>query len=137
MAFLISDDAKTLELMITTVAAALTPWAAFKFRDHRAKRPKSPQEALYQYYENYINRLESQLEKKDIIITAQADQIKLQAKSIDDLQDQLNEQRELLFERQQQIDGLKKDFGNMKDNNLKAHQHLEKLKKDVPGLTDK
>lgn len=131
---------QTWEIMVTTIAAAATPLMAYKFRERRAKRPKTPHEALYEYYENYINRLEIQLSKKDILIEAldkqNRDQRLAYEKIIDDLEIKLHAQRTQLDDRQGLIDKLKSEIQEMQSKNVTAHQTLDKLKKNTPDIAN-
>lgn len=123
------------EVMVTTLAAALTPYLAYKFRERRAKKPKSPQEALYQYYENYIDRLEKQIAKKDLLIDTLEKQNHEQRdayeKIIIDLQDRLQSQRKELDDRQVMIDQLKVDIQGMQERGQEVHKRISKLKQQA------
>lgn len=131
-----SGSIQTWEVMVTTLAAAATPYLAYKFRERRLARPKNPTEALYQYYENYIDRLEKQIAKKDTIIFAQDQQIKEQQGVIANLQQELNQQQAVLDRRQSEINELKQEVGEMQSRSAEFHQKIDELKAqspDIPG----
>lgn len=129
---------QTWEIMVTTIAAAATPFMAYKFRERRAKRPKTPHEALYEYYENYISRLETQLSKKDLLIDVldkqNRDQRVAYEKIIDDLEIKLHNQRSQLDDRQELIDELKREIQEMQSKNVSAHETLDRLKENTPDI---
>lgn len=111
-----------LELMITTMAAASAPVITYYFRGRRTRKPKNSSEKLYAYYENYIDRLEKQLAKKDTIIYAQDQQLKEQASLISQLQSQQEAS-------QQEIKKLKDEVIEMQTSTSEAHRHIDTLKK--------
>lgn len=133
-----ATDINGLELMITTVAAAATPVLAYKFRERRARRPKNANEKLYQYYENYIDRLEKQLIAKDALIDAiyqqMQDQRAAYEKIISELEHKLEYQRAELDFGQKQVEDLRKQLNNMQIKSEQAHEHIRKLKKDAPDV---
>lgn len=118
-----------LELMVTTIATASTPVLAYYFRGRRTKKPKNNSEKLYAYYENYIDRLEKQLAKKDTIIYAQDQQIKNQQSVITNLQEELNAQQTQLNKQQQQINAQKEELSTMQAGATVAHTNIAKLRK--------
>lgn len=136
----IVGDVSTWEVMITTVAAALTPFIAFKYREKRAKRPKTPQEALYRYYENYIDRLEQQILKKDKLIEVLEVQNREQRdtyeKIIDDLEGQLRVQRNQLKLRQEEINQLKNEIKDIRSNSQLFRERIRKIKSENPEVLD-
>lgn len=111
-----------LELMVTTIAAASAPVLTYYFRGRRTKKPKNNSEKLYAYYENYIDRLEKQLAKKDTIIYAQDQQLKEQATLISQLQAQQQASHD-------EIKKLKDEVLDMQTATSEAHAHIDTLKK--------
>lgn len=124
-----SNQSNSLELMITTIAAASTPVLAYYFRGRRTRKPKNNSEKLYQYYENYIDRLEKQLAKKDTIIYAQERQNKDQQEVIAKLQTELSAQQLQLDKGAREINKLKKDLSEMQSGAADAHQNIAVLRK--------
>lgn len=123
---------QTWQVTVTTVAAALTPYVAYRYRQRRINSPKTPDKQLFAYYDNYVNRLELQLTKKDELIAAlekqNRDQREAYEKTIQDLEDKLRTQDK---HHQEQIASLKKEVAQIQRHSKNFHKHIDRLKNGV------
>lgn len=121
-------DIQGWEVVVTTVAAAVTPYMAYKFRERRAKRPKSPHEALYEYYEKFIKLLQDELAKKDTLIEALEAQYSEARKTIREQQEKLDESFELIRQ-------LKQEIANTHRIGTAMQENLQTIKDNTPEIS--
>lgn len=121
---------------VSTIAAAATPYLAYKFRERRARRPKTPHEQLYAYYENFIKLLNEELEKKDVLIDALEKQNRELRKVIEEQRLKLDEQSRQLDQSQRLIEQLKDEINRMQEAGQGLQAHLTELKTKVINTTE-
>ena len=131
----IFNDGSTFQaylLVLATLGSLLTPFAAYFLRAKRARKPKSPSETLYAYYENYINLLVAEINKKDLLIDKLSQQTREQQKVIYNLEEDLRGQKMQLDANQEIIEQLRGEVSDLQKVGERANVHLQTLKDNTP-----